>query len=814
MIDSQHRFESLNNISRLAIAAFAAAPLLITAPTLVQAQGAIEEIVVTAEFREADVQDTPIAITAVSAEMLESRNQYNIYEVAAQAPNVTLQPAGQSFAGMYAFIRGIGQYDFIYAVEPGVGIYVDDVYYSTLNNSLLELLDVQRVEILRGPQGTLAGRNSIGGAVKLYSKKPGEEQGGQVQLSYGSYNKVSGNASGDFTIFKDTLFARFAMAAKSRDGYVDLLDYGCVYPGSGVPSMRNNDGCKTGELGNQQYVSGRASFRWLATDDIEVNLIADVLNDDSGAGPAVLLYNHKPTATPLCAPDDGNPATPLVCYLNHVFVPYGPNAPANAINDPYVNYANFLDMTAATATTPWKPVQMEPIANLDQWGISGQIDWQINEDLSLTSITAYRTYQNIFNADADGSPVAVTMVGSNLDHWSITEEVRLNGSFNDVVDWTLGGYYLDQEGVYEARVDLNYANLDFIHGPDITPSSSLAFFGHATWHINDQWNIFAGLRYTDEEKDYTHRRRNPDLSTIGSTPGVPNFNVSALNLAKDHFEDTRIDYRVGTDYAWTDDFMTYFQVSTGYKGGGVNPRPFFLVQMLPFGPEELTTFEVGFKSTLLDNRMRLNGAGFFNDYTDIQLNLAQCERPAGPPFNGVPGAPCAAPRNVGDADVWGAELEMEFYPTEAIALDVSISWIDFEYTRVDPFALTGSSIAPLDMVAPFTPEIKWSIGAQYTFAPTAYGTFAARINTNYQDEIYSTPTNDTFNLIDDYTLINARLTWNSPDEDWQAALEFNNITDELYYLNLFDQHQTTSVGQVIANPGLPFTWGISIKRYF
>ena len=807
------KFSGLTTSPGFAVASLALT-LLMASAAPVYAQGALEEIIVTAEFREANVQDTPIAITAISSEMLEFRNQTNIYEVAAQAPNVTLQPAGQSFSGMYAFIRGIGQYDFIYAVEPGVGIYVDDVYYSTLSNSLLELLDLQRVEILRGPQGTLAGRNSIGGAVKLYSKKPGDEHGGQVQLSYGSYNKISGNASGDFTIVPDQLFARFAVAAKSRDGYVDLLDYGCVYPGSGVATYRTSDGCKTGELGNQQYVTGRASFRWLATDDIEVNLIADVMNDDSGAGPAVLLYNHKPTATPLCAPDDGNPATPLVCYLNNVFVPYGPNAPANAINDPYVNYATFADMAAPTATTPWKPVQMDPINTLDEWGISGQIDWQINDTLSLTSITAYRAYESFFNADADGSPVAVTMVGSQLDHWSITQEVRLNGNFNDIVDWTLGGYYLDQEGLYEARVDLNYANLDFVHGPDETPSSSTAVFGHATWHVNDRLNLFAGLRYSDEEKDYTHHRRNPNLSTIGPPPS-PNFQVGPLNLAQDHFADDRIDYRAGVDYAWTDDFMTYFQVSTGYKGGGVNPRPFFLEQMKPFGPEELTTFEIGFKSTLLDNRMRLNGAGFFNDYTDIQLNLSACERPAGPPFNGVPGAPCAAPRNVGDADVWGAELEMEYYPIEAIALDASISWLDFQYPRVDTGALTGSPILPIDMVAPFTPEIKWSIGAQYTFAPTAYGTLSARINANYQDQIYSTPTNDdTYNLIEDYTLVNARLTWNSPDEDWQAALEFNNITDELYYLNLFDQHQTTSVGQVIANPGLPFTWGISIKRYF
>jgi iron complex outermembrane receptor protein len=154
-----------------------------------ESEGQIEEIIVTATFREASLQETPIAITAITGDILENRAQTNLYEVANQAPNVTLKRGGQARSGMIAFIRGVGQYDFIAALEPGVGVYVDDVYYSQLTGSLLELLDVDRVEVLRGPQGTLAGRNSIGGAVKLYTKKPGEDNDGFARVGFGSYDQ-------------------------------------------------------------------------------------------------------------------------------------------------------------------------------------------------------------------------------------------------------------------------------------------------------------------------------------------------------------------------------------------------------------------------------------------------------------------------------------------------------------------------------------------------------------------------------------------------------------------------------------------------
>ena len=199
---------------------------------------ALQEVVVTAQFRQQNLQQTPIAITAVNAAMLEARNQTDIAQVAAQAPNVTLTQNGAAFgSSMVAFIRGVGQTDFNLALEPGVGIYVDDVYHATLTGSVLDLLDLDRVEVLRGPQGTLAGKNSIGGSVKLFSKKPKGDGSGYVELTGGSYSRMDARGAADLAL-TETLFMRASFASKHHDGYVTRLDYDCANGGkTNVPTL-------------------------------------------------------------------------------------------------------------------------------------------------------------------------------------------------------------------------------------------------------------------------------------------------------------------------------------------------------------------------------------------------------------------------------------------------------------------------------------------------------------------------------------------------------------------------------------------------
>ena len=787
--------------------------------------GQLEEITVTAEFRKADVQDTPIAITAMTGAMLDNRAQTSLYQVANQAPNVTLKPGGQARSGMMAYIRGIGQSDFIAALEPGVGVYVDDVYYSQLTGSMLELMDVERVEVLRGPQGTLSGRNSIGGAIKLHTKKPGEGHGGFARVGFGSYDQINFRGAGGMTLVEDRLFARFSAAGKTRDGYVKVLDYGCSHPGSGAPTSLGGDGCEIGRQGEQKYATGRVQLRWMASDAVEINLNTDYLNNQSGMAPGVATYADRRSIEA----NLGNPTVSLtdqfgnvLYYRDHIFVPYGPYRNANdPINDPYVSYGTATDYgemymlggdPAVTAPAPWKPNVIPPRNYITQFGTSLTIDWSISDTLSLKSISAYREYDSRFTWDEDASPVGLNQLDNRLDNRQFTQEFRLNATSGNV-DWTLGAYFLDQNSHYEARVTLNYALLDFIHGPDPTPADSQAVFAHVNWQLSDRFNLSGGLRYSEEYKGYTHYRRNPDgTPIIGGPPGSQfNWRLAGLNGVTAEFEDDQTDWRLAASFSLNDNAMIYGSASTGYKGGGVNPRPFFPEQVLPFTPETLTSYELGFKSTLLENTLRFNGAVFLTDYEDIQLILGQCEVPAFIDPDGI-SAPCLKPGNVGNADIQGIEFEAEWYLTENFLLDASASVLDFEYTDVDPVALTGSSIAPLDMITPYTPETKWSLGLQYSTLGSSLGQFMFRVDANYMDDVYADPTNRPVNLLEAYTLVNAIGRWTAPDDAWSIELQLLNLTDEVYYIDAYDV--SAGQGTVISQPGIPQTWNVSFQRNF
>jgi iron complex outermembrane receptor protein len=238
-------------------------------PALAQTESAGEEdtggneIVVTAQFREQNLQDTPIAITAVDAETLEARGQTTVTDLADYAPNVALEPAsgiqGNSIA---AFIRGVGQSDASFALEPGVGIYIDDIYYGTTFGAVMDLTDLERVEVLRGPQGTLAGKNSVGGAIKLYTKEPDGAGDGFVEATYGSFDRLDLRASAGFAL-TDELFARVSGVSKTSDGYMKRLDYGCVHPDSGIPMTgAGDDDCELGTEGGRDLQAVRLALRY------------------------------------------------------------------------------------------------------------------------------------------------------------------------------------------------------------------------------------------------------------------------------------------------------------------------------------------------------------------------------------------------------------------------------------------------------------------------------------------------------------------------------------------------------------------------
>jgi iron complex outermembrane receptor protein len=635
----------------------------LSAPILAQEESsaALEEITVTAQFREQRVQDTPIAITAISGDTLEARSQLAVTEIAAQTPNVTLTQGG-AFGGnsLTAYIRGVGQVDFIPSVEPGVGIFVDDVYYASVTGAVLELLDLDRVEVSRGPQGTLGGKNTIGGAIKLYSKKPSGDLDGFVEAGFGEFDAVRVRGATNFTLIEDKMWGRVSGTSLVRDGYVDNLDYGCTHPGSGFVDSRQISDCVTGTEGGINYAAARMALRWLPTEDLELNFSFNIVNEDSdpipnvpvgfgetpapvfdtaGLGVPFALWDTAGNALPYSY--GGAPiATPPGC----LFLATGPSCDPNSPNSLYVNYSTYTD--------PRTGVQITREKTLDARDFTFTIDWLLGGNLAFKSITAFRELESGWGQDEDGTPIPLGQLYQFVDQEQISQEFRLNGGSSDSFDWSLGALYHNSKTPVTGRIGLGYVGFDFLHGPDPVETTHMAAFANGTFYLGERFEINAGIRFSDDEKDYTFQRRNPDLSPIQpclgppGTPGnPPNCLISDVNGKSTTFADTRTDYRLALSYRFSDAILAYTSYSTGYKGGGNNPRPFFNAQIVSLDPEELDTIEVGVKTDFWEGRGRLNAAYFVNDYQNIQAQFSSC------PQFGAFAVPCLATLNAGDADV-------------------------------------------------------------------------------------------------------------------------------------------------------------------
>jgi iron complex outermembrane receptor protein len=760
-------------------------------------QDVLQEVTVTAQFREQSVQDTPLSITAISGAILESRSQTNLSEVANQAPNVTLKPQGAAFGpSLGASIRGVGQFDFNPALEPGVGLYVDDVYYATLTGSILDLLDLDRVEILRGPQGTLAGKNSIGGAVKLFSKKPAGE-GGYLSATYGTRDRVDLRGSADFAL-SDKLFARLSGVSKKQDGYIQRRDYGCDNPASGVPLLVSvGQGCVLGYDGNVDYSAVRGMLRFVASDNLEITGAVDYTHDVRNPAGAVLVQATS-AVNPNVQPVQGVTALPGAAFV----VPRGS----------YYNYATYYNpkntftiLTGANTgrTTPTDETRPNQNVDFSGWGASGHIDWKLAERLSLVSVSAVREYTSYFANDNDLSPLASSLGYGTLQFHSFSQELRLNGAlFNgDRLEYTVGAFYMKQKSQYATTQDLRYSatGLTAFQGDDPVNADTKAAFAHASYKITDPLTLNLGLRYTDEHKDYTFSRK--------TRTGVTYAPLATIDGLRSDYNGNKIDYRANLQYAWTERVMTYAQVATGFKGGGISPRPFSAAQAVPFDPETLKSYEIGVKSDLLDRRMRVNASVFFSDYTDLLLTLSSC------PQYGV-GLPCAVVANAGDAQIKGAELETEIHPIEHLSIDGSVSYLKFKYTSINPAA--GGPARPtgpqFGMVPAYTPTRKWSVGVQYEIPLGTFGTLTPRVDASYQGDLYTNGANAATNRIGSYTLANARLTWRNSESAWESSFEVTNLTDQYYFLTRFDQFTLTGLAD--GQPGRPREWALTVKRKF
>jgi iron complex outermembrane receptor protein len=761
------RFPTPWSVAAAATALFAGQTLAADQASTSASENALEEIIVTAQFRQQNLQDTPVAITAENAEMMEARGQTSLHDLAQQAPGVTLVETGGAFGpGMTATIRGIGQADFDPAFAPGVGVYIDDVYYTSLTGSNFGLLDLDRVEILRGPQGTLSGANSEGGSIKIYSVKPQGNDTGSVKAEYGERNLLEFQAMGDVSLVPDTLFMRVSAVSHQQDGYVTRVDYGCSHPASGIPAVGGlQTDCIAGQEGGKDYHGGRVAFRWLPADNFEANLTADITVDNSQTAAVTLLTTIPGTpAATFTALNSGFPPGNAagVAYDNR-FVP----------SNPYVSYADFCAKGLAGNTYCFSTD-----THNKQWGTNLTMDWKLAPDLALKSITGFREFDTQWTEDNDVSPLGGSLGAEHLLNHTLTQELRLNGKLENLLDYTVGGFYLNQTTTYPTHQVLDYIipGLDFeFLGNDPIHETDYAGFVNGTWHIVEGLDLNAGGRYTHLEKDYTYNRFNPP--TIGGGDSI--FFPPGFSGTKSTFSGNKADYRVDLDYRWAPELMTYVSISTGFKGGGSNPRPFTADQVQPFGTETLTNYEIGAKSDWFDHTLRFNVSGFYSKYKDIQVVLLTCPQYSQDAANPAT-EPCAAPVNGGDANIYGVEAEAA-YRFGGLSLEASGSWQHFEYTSITP-----QSGIPIGASEPGFQPLKWSLGAQYDAHLPFGGTVTPRVDFIYSSGYTTTAVPDAHSYLVGYHELNARLTYRPDAGTWEASVVGTNLANKLWYTQIFD----------------------------
>jgi iron complex outermembrane recepter protein len=781
----------------------------------------LEEVIVTAQFREQNLQDTPIAITAISGEMLNEKGLTNVTDLGLVIPNASIRPQG-SFSGPTPQIgmRGVSTSDYIFTSDPGVGVYIDDVYQGSLTGSAMDLLDLERVEVLRGPQGTLFGKNSLGGAIRLISKEPRGDNTGMLEATYGTSNRLDLKGSYDFAL-AENLFMRITGLAKKIDGYGDILDFACQMNLNGtpelaqatvngtlvkfptfMPSSRQLEGdCKIGERGGGRTNAGRVMLRWLASEKLEFSVSGDYTSSDTEPSVDSKLTRHSA----------GNFFNNL--YSENVTLPkLGIRFTADdrfLTGDPFKTYAFPADPIGGKAyPANWTS---------EIWGATAKAVYKFTDRTRLDVIAGYREYQIDWLGDGDNMPFDLNHTYNLQGHDQTSIEARLTGTAfgNDRLAWTAGAYYYDDASHLGGYVTLPAfaAILPNFNQNDRFTTESISGFLHGDYQFTDAFSMTAGIRFTDESKVYRFDHR-PYLY-------VP----TPLEYGSSH-----TDWKVSANYRFSDSVMAYAQAATGFRSDGAQPRPFTPGQQKEIVPaEELTSYEIGLKTDLLNRTLRLNAAVFFDDY-DPRVVVSpgtQCNFPSnpepGPVFRGLTNSTCPAGTEVGNApppngptgSPWfayasapgsnrGVELEATATPLSGLNINATLSWFDFK-SDADP-TLPNGQPNNVYVDPSFHVQSEWSgnLGAEYRWA-IGSGSITPRIDWFYQGyrsngTAYLPQLEGQDNKVPSFGLVNARITYNSEDGNWLLALSAENLFDKFYWYQLGPYRNNTWTNGVLA-PG-------------
>jgi iron complex outermembrane receptor protein len=749
-------------------------------------EGIEESVTVTARRREENQQDVPLSISTLSGETLRELGAKDLRSLASATPNMEFSYAGNGSGGgnfAQVLLRGVGQPDFIITKDPGVGVYVDGVYLARAPGSVLELLDVDRVEVLRGPQGTLFGKNTIGGAIQVVTKRPSGKLGGEAQVGLGSFDRVDLNAALDFPIVPGLLAGRVAALSRTQDGYYRRLAYSEGNPNQFGADLSRENGNDTGRD------AGRASLLWTPSSTVEVLLAADVTKERQEA----TEYQAVALSTP----------ANIELYQRLL-------GPARGLQ-PYARYV---------PTEPWTTFSTWPgYNNSDISGTALTVNWT-RRPVAFKSVTAYRKLFVQTKGDGDATPYDIVATGGvDIRQHQISEEFQVSGlAFSNRLNW-VGGLWVFDETARDIQRSRQFAGLYDVlaaapvqsiapagnpgavcpaaaclgggvtnandraiarlsrTGTRLMENDSVAVFVHGTFEVAPRWSVTVGARQSRERKEFTYSEFYPLLPLPYDDPGPsvandnPSFPETTLSDSWNVFTP-----KLGVEFKPTADLLAYVQGSTGFKAGGFNGRPSPLTGLAPFDSEKLRTIEAGVKSEWLRRRLRLNAALFFSSYRDIQISrLSQL----------VPGV--RVEENAGDGRTNGLELEIVAAPLHGLTLSAAFGYLDFKYTSLLP-GVVPATPAPtgsisLDAELPFSPKFTLSGNAAYACPVGRLGYLSVRTDYKYSDKYFIDPDNTFATAQPAYGTIDFRTAVIPRASHVEIFVQGTNLTNEAVIAN-------------------------------
>lgn len=766
-------------LSRSTLALGAAASVLAFAatPSFAQVDEAAsgDVIVVTARRQEESLQTVPGAVSAFSQDQLTTDlAAENVGALQGLVPNLNLVQGRGSNSSANIYIRGVGQPDALQTFDPAVAVYVDDVFISRIRGALFDVYDVERIEVLRGPQGTLFGKNTNGGALRLITRKPGDEFEASGRFSFGSYNAIEASASLSGPIAPGVLAAGLSLYSGTRDGYVtDPND----------PSLEYN---------NKDTRGARGTLRFTPRDDMEFVLAADYTKESPNltvGQPVNTLYQV-----------DLAGGAPIL------FTPSGAE----------------YDFSTATSLTRGSPflgstTELQNSSELKHTGVSLTSTWELSDAWTAKSITARRDLQNDDYIDIDATAFEIGDVFVGVDQDQTSQEFQLlfdNGAGVRAV----GGVFWMNENIssfQQAYADdfLLFGGFPVAFTRDISDQLNLhswAGYANVVLDLTDRLSLTGGLRYTLESKHYDR-----ETTTTFDPAGFGFF-------VQEEWDDWSP--LVSADYQFNDNVFGYARFSSGFKSGGFNGRANNPNEQQPYAPETVDSYEAGLRTTWMGGDVILNGNVFYNDYQDFQARVSDTIDIFDPNLNVTVPTPVFTVLNAGSLEISGAELEFLARPTPELTLDASIGYLDAQYGEFLDARYPGGDRAPYETPA-FAPDWTARFGAAYDFNLDDVGILTVGGDMNYRGDHWLSvdqseqlllpssivaPITSAFQ--DGYWLANARVVFAAPDGDWSIGLYGKNLGDEVYKT---DFQEFSSVGGIrTAYFGAPQTVTLQITgRY-